>query len=440
MPTLSGTLDISSFIHPLHYCELVFGVHSYDTNDLNFMFNVVSPIDVPISIHGWEVSNLQSSLIGGYGPNDIQAYINTIQPKDLSVDIKVFQGMGVECNLPVNISGFYINDLQLYLNAHSGVDLNFYLNSVGAFFDLSASIMPNVVYIKSIVNVSLLECSDLKAIINYVCFGSDYKDLGGYLHTIYKKDLGARIRGWFSTFDTGPNLGACINAKDYNVEDRLNVGFIPESVKYTLLNLSFSVYESYKAHNTIRLVYGDMPQLDLPMSIAGMPNISDLSVYINTVFEYDYSELPQWVSPKSHEVVIDLDKCREQYKRFVEIMFDTLGGRNDFHYFYVSAENKVYKVDKSRHWTIWAKSYVESSDNVVERTNLRHKYIFKMSDYSTVDEAVRDLIDRVSSYREDNLLASITVQGISYSNLGVSLNSKVVHSWVKHLKVNITGV
>ena len=103
----------------------------------------------------------------------------------------------------------------------------------------------------------------------------------------------------------------------------------------------------------------------------------------------------------------------------------------------------MYRFERDSHWTIWADSYIKTTDEMVERRNVRTKYIFRMSDYSTVDEAVRDLIDRVSAYRRVELSASITGIMPPYADLEASIRPSVVkaiHSWVKHLKASITGV
>ena len=78
---------------------------------------------------------------------------------------------------------------------------------------------------------------------------------------------------------------------------------------------------------------------------------------------------------------------------------------------------------------------------MIERRNIRRKHIYKLSDYDTIDEAVRDAIDRVSTYRRADLSASITSILPNYKDLNVSLNTVVgMKTWVKSLHATITGV
>ena len=55
-----------------------------------------------------------------------------------------------------------------------------------------------------------------------------------------------------------------------------------------------------------------------------------------------------------------------------------------------------------------------------------------MDDYNSIDEAVRDLIDRVGVYRHTNLIGNITASYDRISDLKSCI--KVKHSWRKWLK------
>jgi len=116
-----------------------------------------------------------------------------------------------------------------------------------------------------------------------------------------------------------------------------------------------------------------------------------------------------------------------------------LYGTKDFCYFYVSGANKVYRIDRDRHWVVWAKSYEEEEDSFIERKMVRHKYLFKMSDYNSVDEAVRDLIDKVSYYRKVNLSAYIDGGLPIHTDLSGSITPFIKYSWIKYLYGNIKG-
>jgi hypothetical protein len=188
-------------------------------------------------------------------------------------------------------------------------------------------------------------------------------------------------------------------------------------------------------------LFGSYYTANLPAIVTGILESANLSASIKAVFDWNYSELPPYVNPKTHEIVIDFDaNWKENWRRFVEIFFDFTGD-SPYHYFYVSGADKVYRVDRDRHWVVRAKSYQRVS-GMIERRGVRRKYIFKMSDYANVDEAVRDLIDRVSTYRRANLGAYIT-GGFGPTDLRASINGipdpRPIRSWVKHLHASITG-
>ncbi|KKK49272.1 hypothetical protein LCGC14_3136720, partial [marine sediment metagenome] len=256
---------------------------------------------------------------------------------------------------------------------------------------------------------------------------------------IYKSELKAFIIGWFSGFaDNVGDLGAYINAEDYYVEDKFTVTFVPGVRKYTQLNINFSVNDVYKTFDTLPIIYGSFYGANLSATINGILTSYDLGATVTPVLQTNYTELPENVNPKSHEIVIDFnDRWRENWRRFVEIMFKR-DGAEPFHYFYVEGSNTIYRVDRDRHWTIWADSYLNTEDDMVERRDIRQKYIFNMSNYSTVDEAVRDLIDRVSTYRRASLGASIVGEWGPMANLSASIEPKIKYSWVKYLGASLT--
>ena len=434
-------VPLYAYIQAMQYRDLSATIGSFDYRNLQGILNSVGPYDLPASIHGWDTKNLSAFLVGGYGPYDLQAYVNAVPPKDLPAYIAGFKGIAVPFDLRGEIESYYYTNLPAIISAISAVDLGAIINPTGKSFDLGATIIPKVIYLKRAINVSLLEHRDLKAVINFSCFGSEHRDLGGYVYPIYKHDLRAYIIGWYGgTADNVRDLGAYINTAIADVEDKITVRFVLEVLKSTQLKIKFGVLDRYNVFDTLPIYYGSYHAANLTATITGVLNSYDLGATITPVPQFNYRNIPAWVLPKTHEVVINLDRFEEQWRRFIEIMFDTEGEDKPFHYFYVSAENKVYRVDKSMHWVIWGKSYDEIEGSMVERANVRHKYIFRMSDYSTVDEAVRDLIDRVAVYRRMNLGASITGVLPPHMDLSASVVPRVKYSWIKRLGASIKGV
>jgi hypothetical protein len=439
-------VHLLAIIYAQQYRDLVGVIKAgfKSTYDLGASIGLIYIKDLPSYISGFKgvqiSTGLSALLIAGYGPYDLQAYINgTGGYSNLYAALKIMTQLEVPTNLYAFISGWYTKNLSAYISTINPVNLTAFIVAVGKFADLSAFIVPRVVYVKQSLMVSLLEHRNLSAMINFSCFASDYKNLNAYLYAINKLDLGAVIFGWHvNVSESIKNLNMCINVGVISVEDVLPLKVIPTLPKYTLLKLKFDITPTYRVFNTLGVLFGSYYASDLSATLTGVLESLNLSARVNAVFDWNYSELPPYVNPKTHEVVIDFDaRGRENWRRFVELFFDH-SGESPYHYFYVNGTNKVYRIDRDRHWIIRATSYVKSS-GTIRRRNVRRKYIFKMSNYSNVDEAVRDLIDRVSSYRRVSLLASITGVMPPHLNLSASIIPDVKYSWIKYLEASIVG-
>jgi len=431
--------DLAGYINPVYKYDLQALIQSTTTADLGGSLFTIQPVDIQGLIHGWAISDLPATLIGVYGLYDIQASISSIPGQDLPAIITGWKGFQIPFDLPASLSSWAITDLGAIISLIEAVDLEASITAVGKLANLGATIIPKTILMKRALQISLLEHKDMKAVINFQCFGSAYSNLGASMYTIYISELKAFITGWYGggTADTIRDLGAYINAEDYYVEDKFTVTFVPGVRKYTQLNINFSVNDVYKTFDTLPIIYGSFFGANLSATINGILTSYDLGATVTPVLQTNYTELPENVNPKSHEIVIDFnDRWRENWRRFVELMFQR-GGAEPFHYFYVEGSGTIYRVDRERHWTIWADSYLNTEDDMVERRDIRQKYIFNMSNYSTVDEAVRDLIDRVSTYRRASLGASIIGEWSPMADLSASIKPKVKYSWVKYLGASL---
>ena len=64
-----------------------------------------------------------------------------------------------------------------------------------------------------------------------------------------------------------------------------------------------------------------------------------------------------------------------------------------------------------------------------------------MSDFDNIDEAIRYLINRVSSYERVNLGASISAVYDKVSDLNAYIEvRRPIRTWVKHLRASITPI
>lgn len=443
---LRGYKDLAASMHGWQEVDLPASIYRVFFRDLpavvrgSFLRNLaasvygIPPFDLPAFLHGFDERFLPASLNGVYGPYDIQAYLNAISPKDLPASIWGYGGIQVPFDLRAIVSSWYRYDLPASIGSVTPVDLSAYLVTSGQSLDLPASIIPKVMWLKKVLKVSLMEHSDLKALVNFQCFSSTYSDLPGYLYTIYKLDLRGYIIGWIgNTADNIKDLGAYINAGAINVQDIYTVRLVPEPEKYTQFKLTFSVLDKYKTYDTLRMIFSSYYGADLPASINGTLKYLDLAATLTPNIQPNYTELPPFINPKTHEVVIDFNqRWQENWRRFVEIMFNR-GGAEPYHYFYVSGENKVYKIDRSRHWTIWVKSYLRDEETMIDRHKVRKKYIFKLDQYSTFDEALRGVVDRAVLPRQKDLEARISgVIGL-HRDLNAILVPRIRHTWSKNL-------
>lgn len=426
-------VNISAYIKSVYFRDLVANIQSSAIFDLLASLTSIGPVDLPSFIHGFDLTNISAYLNGQYGPYDIQASLTSIPPQNLLAYIKGFKGLGVEFDLRGYISGWGVNNLGAFISPIRYVDLVARLNVFGKSSDITASIIPNTILMKKAIQISLLEHKDLNAVVNFMCFGSGYRDLPAYMYTIYKLDLGANIIGYGGgTPDFYSDLKAYINSEDYIVQDKFTLKYIPEIDKYARLRLRFGVTDKYITWDTFDILYSTYYAKDLTASITGVLNSSDLSASLTAMFDWNYSELPEYVKPKTHEVFININRFEDQWRRFVEIIFDK-SGTKPFEYFYVSGTNRVYKIDRSRNWTIWVSGYNTTDDSLIERTNVRRKYIFNLSNYSTIDEAIRDLMEFAAYPLHSDLVANIYANLPNHIDITASIDVKSVYSWVKHL-------
>lgn len=436
---LSGwaELDLPAYISVVYFKDLIAIIQSSTVVDLPGTILPIAPKDLQGLIHGWDIRYLQAFINGVYGPYDLQAFLNVTPPKDLSAYICGYKGIQIPFDLQGIVEGWYTSDLPAYLNLVSPADLQAYLNVTGKSIDLGASIIPSTILMKRALQIPLLEHKDLGAFINFMCFGSAYKDLPGYLYVLHKLDLPAFIIGWYGgTADNLKDLGAYINAEDYIVQDKVSLRYVPEIDKYSRLRVRFGVSDGYITWDTIDILYGTYYAKNLRVYINGILTSADLGASLTAEWDWNYSELPEYIKPKTHEVFINMDKFEDQWRRFVELMFDR-EGNSTFKYFYVSGTNKVYKVDRSRHWTIWADGYSCTEDSMIERVNVRRKFIFNMAQYNTVDEAIRELMERAAYPTHVDLSAYINGGLATHIDLSAYIDPIVKYTWVKHLSADL---
>lgn len=439
-------IDLPAYLLAVYAKDLPAFIRGSLLRNLGAYINPIPPGDLPAFIHGWATKDLGGLLNGVYGPYDIQAYLNTIPPKDLGAYIKGYKGIEIPIDLRGIIESWYFDDLGAYLFATKPADLGAYIEVVGAASDLGARIYPKTILLKKAVYVPLLEHKDLWAVINFQCFNSGFKELLGYVYPIQKSDLAAYVIGLYGnrTADTIRDLTAVMGVEDYSVQDKISVGFFPDVQRSTSLVIRFgsSYVHRSTTWDTLDLLLIDPLYRDLGAIVTGTYRYRDLAAQVYGEWDWNYSQLPDYIRPKTREVVIDLDnptEARGYIERFVEIMFD-MEGVTPFKYFYVDGDKKVYRIDRSRHWTIWGTSYERVEDQIIDKINYRRKYIFKLNTYDKMDDAIRDLIDRVSWPSRYDLGAKIDGGLPPHKDMKSYINGlQGPYTWSKNLHASISS-
>lgn len=432
--------DLPVFIKAIYNSDIVAFIQSVSIKDLRAVIQSVASVNLTGILHGWDEEFLSAAITGVYGPYDLQAYLRVCPYLNLPTSIWG-RYSGIK-NLQGIIEGTYKFDLGAVISAISAIDLGATLMPVGKIKDLLATIIPNVIRLKQAIQIALLEHKDLKALINFQCGHSSYSDLGVAFGIVYKKlDLPVFIWGW-KTADKVSELRAYINTATSFVEDKLFVRLVSSTKACTQLRIRFGIINKYIVFDTLPIFYTSRYTSILSAYVNAVPRSVDLSAVIQPLVPGNYTELPDNIKPKSHVLVLKYnEKWQEQWRKFVEIMFKKDGG-TPYHYFYVDGTGQVYKIDRTRHWTIWASSYDKDEETMFDRANVRTKFIFNMSKYRKMDEAIKDLIDRVSAYREADLSASIDPIDTIHLDLDAYINSvgRYKHKWAKYLGATINGI
>ena len=435
-----ANLDLNSIIRPNVTRDLYSAINAGYfgiTKDLPAYVNAIIPTNLNSVIHGFDIRDLPATINAVYGPNDIQSTINPIPALDLKSSISGFKALNATYNLHSVIEGYYTFNLTSTIKPIIPKDLNSYINSIGKTTDLRSSIIPMTILMSKVFNVSLLEYKELPSFINCGCRQSGYSDLNSNLYALMKLDLQSYIIGWFGDYAKNiRDLKSYINAGSAFVIDTLDIHFNVEK-PHTQLNLVVNPNKTlYKVIDILTAAFSNKAYATLGASIYGHPTSKNLSSYINAQVQSNFNPTPEWIKPKTTEVFINLTRFEQRWQRFVDLMFGS-GINGEHYYFYVAGDEKIYKVDKNQQWTLWVTGYDKDPDNMVERINIKRKFIFNLSKYSSMDQAIKDMMSRVAEPRVTNLNTSITGILPVHAELTSEIHPIVKYTWTKNLNSNI---
>jgi hypothetical protein len=415
-------------------------IQAFHTQDLHavlratYLHNIMSyiygipPEDIAANLHGFATFNLSSDLIPEKHKGDLPVYLNVNPHNNLPVVISAKKGIEVIKDLSARLTNLKISDLTSSVNIISTFDLAAILIVPRMILNLNFSIYPKVVYIRNNINISFLEHRDLAGIINYPCAFSGYLDL--FFSVFVKNSLDLRATVYGSDNSNIVDLGARINAYDYMTFDTLNVQFFnkgkPKEYRTTYMDVKFNNKTRVDKVDTLTLYLGDISKawFDMAASINGDYITRDLPVKI---VAYSNNSFDTSASSKLF-VTLKLKNNEEEFRRYVDLKLRDYANS----YYYFSGNQRAYREHATDHWEIRVQGFdLVPVGRGIEKKRVRKKYIFNLKKYNSIDEAIKDMIDRVTLLRTSDLGMQIfpksTVALENERDLGFVIYSKKIY-------------
>ena len=99
-----------------------------------------------------------------------------------------------------------------------------------------------------------------------------------------------------------------------------------------------------------------------------------------------------------------------------------------YDYFYQSVTDSLWKDDDSEKWVLNVESWLEEETYLRDRTSLREKIVGDVTEFESVDEAIRYAIDWVISFPTKDLAAQIQPIIPPYADLPGRINPFKIYS------------
>ena len=387
-------VDLSTFIRGMTYIDLGAQIRCKYIGDLPAYIGAIQPRNLPSYIHGWQELDLSASLNGVYGDHDLRANINaTGNFFNLSTRIKSVIDTEVTYDLKASLFGWVQKNLNAFIGVVSAPNLGATITAKGGSGNLLATIYPKVVRLTGVISVSTMEHKNIYAVINAVCGASAYSNLYAYIRTVFKSDLNATITGK-KLFETHSDLGA-------------RIGFTNQYLAADTLPLNITISSGfYKVVDKLPLYFQNFNRyVGLDASITGILTASNLGASITA----DYLDPYSFDNPKYKEIVRKLtyNQIQESFE-VVEFSFKSIV--DDM--FFFSGAQKVYKTDRLDRWILEARSFIPQDTKLnIKRKLHKIKNIYDLTDFNSIDEAMRFAIDYVTAYPVTNLSAYINATG-----------------------------
>lgn len=410
-------IQLQKIITSFHTFDLPILLRSTYFNNLTGFLYAIQPFDIKATLMSWAVGDLSVQIAKGDYGGDLGVSVLSISPRDLNFKIYVKRGLHIVKDLNARLTNLCFSDLSSTLKTIQFYNLGCFLNSTRLYADLVVKIYPKIIYLKHHLNVSFLENLDLAAVINFSCFSSMYCDLASYLVIKNSKDLKSYIYGY--DYSNILDLGCAINASDYLSMNTVNINYFHDPQPESNVVLRYVNKQPYYYFNRINL-WTDTFNRDIS-NLQGYINgnylTKDLSVFIRVCSNLHY----QHTGIKETFIVLKLKNNREDFRRYVELKFNS----SVKEYIYFSGEQKAYNVSLDSRWVICVEGHrLLPVGYGFEKTKVKKKYIFNLKNYTSIDEAVKDMIDRVTNMKSFNLPAFIEATNDRMADLHAYLKSK----------------
>jgi hypothetical protein len=447
----SGYKDFNITLHSWDLKDLRAIIDQIYSKDLNayilstlhldlsaFLFPIVSK-NLRATLQGFDYLNLPAFLLGVYGPNDLRAFIQGIPGVDLKARIMSYLALGTTRDLKAKLESYFVYDLIAYVYGGNILNLNAYLKASGEYADLYAWIFPKLLHVKRTYNISLMNITNLGAIINSSCFSTSFSDLNVKLYAYASKVLNAYLNAGESY---GGDLCAKINVTDIMVEDKLDVSFFVNK-NYTTLHIDvsnkaaglvFDTLDVFYSHNIYRNSRTLQAYL---MSTRFRSTSTNLTATIKCVTDAYYTSQSMLDNSHLRLGVYKLQNTRLDWRREIEILFKSQAKN----YGYVEGTHKAYRLDASKHWIIGIEGFDYVPGIGVERGKVKQRYLFDLRKYKDIDAAIRDAIERVSVLKSSTLKISINgvISTWPYKDLNTYLYSRSLTGALRNFNANLIG-
>lgn len=426
-------LQLGNVIQSLHIKNLPILIRPAYFSILNAFLYAVRPVNMSANLVGWAYNDLSVSIFKGTYDGDLSTTIFGIKPRNLLVSIKAFKGLKIPVNLNAIMTNLLTYNLICSLNSIQYNDLNVLLTSSRDVIDLICKIYPKIVCVKQHINISFLENRDLAGIINFPCFNSAFKDLLITVVIKNSKNLKINIYGYDNS--NIKNLSCFINASDYISQNTIELKYIPKCKIESFTKLKISHKPFIYSINTVNTWFNCINKFysNLPCMLNGEYLTKDLPVFLRAYSNRHFSS----TNIRNKIITLKLKNNQEDFRRYVELAFKSYAKS----YSYFTGNKKAYRNYKNDHWIVNVEGYkLLPVGKGFEKSKVKRKYLFNLKNYTTIDEALKDMIDRVTTMRFYDLNAYIEVTNDRMSNLFASIKIKNIFKTNRILNNSIKGV